>query len=305
MSGSPPLEILDFSSNDQCQVCGRWNRDNPDVVAVLDRDRAGDGLCICADGWHTVGHTRISHLIVQGLFLCGRPRYGEAPEDVRSLTAPSRCAVCATSSLEDVRWSSYRYAARLPNETTGGHPRTFGSFMPLEGNRTALESAQAFVNQATPQILVLIGQTGCGKSHLLEAVGRQCCQNQILVLYETAASMADAFRSCNDPASDWTTERLKAFYQTFDVLIIDELKENTTPFAADRLLEVFDERLQTGRRLVIASNMTKAEVAGSFGERLADRLWAVHDKSLQTVPMTNGSYRAKAQDYRQRGKLHG
>ena len=85
------------------------------------------------------------------------------------------------------------------------------------------------------------------------------------------------------------------------MLIIDELKENTTPFAADRLLEVFDERLQTGRRLVIASNMTKREVEQSFGERLADRLWSVHDQSLQTVPMTNGSYRAKAQDYRQRG----
>jgi hypothetical protein len=92
--------------------------------------------------------------------------------------------------------------------------------------------------------LVFVGQSGVGKSHLVQALGRQCCVLGYHVRYTTSAKLLQdltaALADQTLPArlSDWTR---------FEWLIIDEfgfdrLERTLSPQAANLLYKVIDGR---------------------------------------------------------------
>jgi DNA replication protein DnaC len=92
--------------------------------------------------------------------------------------------------------------------------------------------------------LVLVGQSGLGKSHLAQGVARRLCMLGLRVRYITSAALVKHLASSR--ADDTLTRRLRE-YGKFDLLIIDEfgfekLERLDCPQAANLLYKVIEAR---------------------------------------------------------------
>ncbi|MFV2070105.1 MAG: IS21-like element helper ATPase IstB [Pirellulales bacterium] len=92
--------------------------------------------------------------------------------------------------------------------------------------------------------LVLAGQSGLGKSHLIQSIGRRACVAGYRVCYITSAEL---LRKLGASLADGTTPRKIRHYVRYDLLIIDEfgfdrLEREELPQAASLLYKVIDGR---------------------------------------------------------------
>lgn len=67
--------------------------------------------------------------------------------------------------------------------------------------------------------LVMVGQSGVGKSHLLQALGRRYCELGYRVRYTTSADLLEDLRAS---MADQTLPRRIGYWSRFDLVIIDE-----------------------------------------------------------------------------------
>jgi DNA replication protein DnaC len=92
--------------------------------------------------------------------------------------------------------------------------------------------------------LVFVGQSGLGKSHLIQAIGRRCCAVGYRVRYITSA---DLLRQLGMSLADGTMPKQLRSFTGFELLIIDELgldklEREEYPLAPSLLLKVIDSR---------------------------------------------------------------
>jgi DNA replication protein DnaC len=92
--------------------------------------------------------------------------------------------------------------------------------------------------------LVLAGQSGLGKSHVIQAIGRCACVVGHRVCYLTSAEL---LRELGKSLADGTTPRMIRHYARFDLLIIDEfgfdrLEREELPQAPSLFYKVIDSR---------------------------------------------------------------
>lgn len=92
--------------------------------------------------------------------------------------------------------------------------------------------------------LVFVGQSGLGKSHLIQAVGRRCCAAGYRVRYVTSAEL---LLDLSKSLADGTMPKRVRFYAGFELLIIDEfgfdkLEREDNPQAPSLLYKVIDSR---------------------------------------------------------------
>jgi DNA replication protein DnaC len=92
--------------------------------------------------------------------------------------------------------------------------------------------------------LVFAGQSGLGKSHLIQSIGRRACVAGHRVCYVTSAKL---LRELGASLADGTTPRKIRHYARFDLLIIDEfgfdrLEREELPQAPSLLYKVIDSR---------------------------------------------------------------
>ena len=91
---------------------------------------------------------------------------------------------------------------------------------------------------------MLVGQSGVGKSHLAQALGRQCCVLGYHVRYTTSAKLLQQLTAA---LADQTLPAQLNYWTRFDWLIIDEfgfdrLERTLSPQAANLLYKVIDAR---------------------------------------------------------------
>ena len=94
------------------------------------------------------------------------------------------------------------------------------------------------------QNLVWVGQSGVGKSHLIQAIGRAACVLGYRVRYETSASILQALTAA---LADHTLPRLLRYYAKFDLVILDEfgfdrVERLESPQAASLLYKLINVR---------------------------------------------------------------
>ncbi len=105
------------------------------------------------------------------------------------------------------------------------------------------------------QNLVIVGQSGVGKSHLIQAIGQQACVLGYRVRYTTSAMvLADLTASL----ADQTLPAKLRDYGKFDLVIIDEfgfdrLERNESPQAASLLYKLINAR--TARSTALVTNI--------------------------------------------------
>jgi DNA replication protein DnaC len=126
-------------------------------------------------------------------------------------------------------------------------------------------SSLAFVEQAEP--LVLLGDPGTGKTHLLIGVGIAAAETGKRVRYVTCASLVNELA---EAADDKVLSRVIARYGRLDLLCLDELGYvHLDPRGAELLFQVLTEREERSS-VAVASNAPFSEWGQTFSDpRLA------------------------------------
>lgn len=208
----------------------------------------------------------------------------------RGLTAgPVLCCHCPEEP------ALRRRAARLPHDGPDALPRTFENFNEREGAEEALRAARAFAAGETAyHVLTLVGSSGSGKSHLLEAIGREVLAAGQTVRYALVADLLEELRATFADPSGESTREVFWRYQACHLLLLDDLgAEKATEWAVAELTRLVDQRYRSdGRlRLAVATNETAEELGKTHGPRLASRLFDTSTGQAAVVVMTCGDYR--------------
>ena len=118
---------------------------------------------------------------------------------------------------------------------------------------SALERGD-WIDAADP--VVLLGDSGTGKSHLLIGLGIAACQRGLRVRYTTAAALVNELAEATD---EQQLSRLVARYGRLDLLCLDELNYvHLDPRGAELLFQILTEREERAS-VAVASNATFSE----------------------------------------------
>lgn len=147
---------------------------------------------------------------------------------------------------------------------------SFESFVVGPSNRLAHAAAMAVAESPAKAYnpLFLYGGVGLGKTHLLHAIGRACCQKGLSTLYvsseEFTNDMINAIRT-------HATDSFRARYRSIDVLLIDDIqfiagKESTQ----EEFFHTFNTLHGQEHQLVISSDRSPKALV-TLEERLRSR----------------------------------
>lgn len=137
----------------------------------------------------------------------------------------------------------------------------------LKAKKICMDYAQSFPN-AAPADMLLMGGTGLGKSHLLNATALEISKRGYAV-YKTSAynlinGVMDSIRSRTD-APDFLSP---------DLMVIDDL--GTEPMinsvTRETLFSVMNERQAAGKATLWATNLGAATIQDNYGDRFYSRL---------------------------------
>jgi DNA replication protein DnaC len=136
--------------------------------------------------------------------------------------------------------------------------------------RWAYEEASDFAQDPTGW-LVLKGGYGCGKTHLAAAISNACVERGQPVLFITVPDLLDHLRAAFGPNSLAGYDARFEQVRTAPVLVLDDLgTESATPWAQEKLFQIFNYRYNARLPTVITTNHELEEVALRLRSRLVD-----------------------------------
>mgnify|MGYP005817050377 CR=1 FL=1 len=208
-----------------------------------------------------------------------------------------RCNVVAD---EERRTNASQYlltvrSAGLPSSVKGPTPRefvagTFANFTNRQGTEDALEMALDFTVGNSPPVLVFVGPPGSGKTHLLEAIGRQFLDQGRTVRYELVAHLLQRLRSSYNMNEE---SRVMEVCYGADVLLLDDLgMEKPSDWVREQITSLVDERWRNNRLLAVGTNENHTTIEERLGPRISSRLFDRSSGKSQVTYLVTGDYRA-------------
>lgn len=151
---------------------------------------------------------------------------------------------------------------------------TFAEFNDsVEGLESAFQTAQDYA--ANPEgWLFLHGPVGTGKTHLAVAIANQLTAQRpnSRVLFAVVPDLLDHLRATFDPAKGVDYDERFEQIRRADMLILDDLgTENTTPWAREKLFQIFNHRYNERSATVVTSNHDIYEIEDRVRSRLLDQ----------------------------------
>jgi len=161
-------------------------------------------------------------------------------------------------------------------------------------DRSQIESLAAAEFIRRGNNLVIAGQSGVGKSHIVQSVGRAACMLGYRVRYTTSA---DLLRDLTASLADHSLPQQLRYYSNFELLIIDEfgfdkIERAESAQAASLLYKVVDSRGPT-RSTAMVTNISFEAWADYLGD--APLAMAILDRLVDgaiVLKIAGRSYRA-------------
>ena len=150
---------------------------------------------------------------------------------------------------------------------------TFNNFIEGFSNklpRTIGMSIAEHPGKSTFNPFYMYGPSGCGKTHLINAIGVKCKElyPQKRVLYVSARLFQVQF---TDAVRQNTTNDFINFYQSIDVLIVDDIQEwATATKTLDTFFHIFNHLFRNGKQIILASDRPPVDLQG-MKDRLLTR----------------------------------
>ncbi len=135
--------------------------------------------------------------------------------------------------------------------------KTFQSFIEGDSNklpRTVGLSIAELPGKSAFNPFFVYGPSGCGKTHLINAIGLRCKEMypQKRVLYVSARLFQVQF---TDASRQNTVNDFINFYQTIDMLIVDDVQEwATAEKTVATFFHIFDHLFRLGKQIILASD---------------------------------------------------
>lgn len=199
----------------------------------------------------------------------------------RCFTAAATELLYRQSSIKDVlekeNFSSFRldYYSDRPDPRLGISPR--------DNMRSVLKACRQFIDcfEDHSDNLLLYGDTGVGKTFLINCIAKELLDAGYSCIYLTAPQLVEimersAFRRDED-ADDYEQDTGEYIFDC-DLLIIDDLgSELNNAFVNAQLFECLNTRLTAGRSTLISTNLRPEELQDTYSERISSRLLSSYE----------------------------
>ena len=143
--------------------------------------------------------------------------------------------------------------------------KTFQSFIEGDSNklpRTVGLSIAEHPGKTTFNPFFVYGPSGCGKTHLINAIGLHCKElyPKCRVLYVSARLFQVQF---TDAVRQNKVNEFIQFYQTIDMLIVDDVQEwATAAKTLDTFFYIFDHLFRNKKTIILASDRPPVDLQG-------------------------------------------
>lgn len=154
---------------------------------------------------------------------------------------------------------------------------TLDSFVPGVSNKTAHSMAKSIINDPGKSAFnpfFIFGPSGVGKTHLANAIGLEIIAKhpgkRVLMVsvheFQTQFVSANLEKKIND---------FLAFYQSIDVLIIDDIQELVTPKTQQAFFHIFNHLQHLQHQIIMTCDRPPHQIEG-MEDRITSRLkWGV------------------------------
>ena len=116
---------------------------------------------------------------------------------------------------------------------------------------------------------VLVGASGCGKTHVAVAIANRCLERGVPALFVVVPDLLDHLRAAYRPDAELRYDQLFEQVRNAPVLILDDLgTQSATPWAQEKLFQLINHRYNARLPTVITTNVPLRK----FDERLRTRL---------------------------------
>lgn len=192
---------------------------------------------------------------------------GYAGDDRRAFCA------CFEARLSRMRGD----AGEIPDEHAFERfdPAVYPDEAQRDRSRAALSVCEAYANElpvGKTLNLVLMGESGLGKTFLLDAVTRRAQEKDVPAARKTAFEALEAMRAYHFGENGQDNEFSRML--TVPLLALDDL--GTEPMlkniTVEYLFTLLNERMAARRHTAIATNLTMSDLAQRYGERVLSRL---------------------------------
>lgn len=170
--------------------------------------------------------------------------------------------------------------------------KIFADFDPeIPGVAEAYYAAADFATRPEGWLL-LLGGYGTGKTHLAAAIANYVVQDHHMQVYfAVAPDLLHHLRAAYAPGSDVTYDERFEQIRSVYLLIIDDLgAEQSTPWAVEKLYQIFNHRYNLRLPTVVTSNCDLDRLDPRICSRLCDPDLCRH------VFITGGDYRMRRMD---------
>jgi DNA replication protein DnaC len=140
----------------------------------------------------------------------------------------------------------------------------------------------------------LIGDYGCGKTHLAAAIANHALSElNMRPVFAVVPDLLDYLRSTFSPSAEMRYESRFDTIRGADLLVLDDLgTENTTAWAKEKLFQIINHRYMERLPTVVTTNVDPERIDGRIRSRLFDTGLS------SAVFIEAGDYRTRGVDLR-------
>lgn len=208
------------------------------------------------------------------LLTCVRQQFGESAQVQCMIVEekPGQTGVAKTKSGGTNENKTIQEEEQEPFEPHLNPEYTFKNFVKGLSNKAALNAAKAIAkhpNQQTFNPFFLYGPSGVGKTHLVSAIGHEVCTlyPEKRVLFVSANLFKTQYQ---DAFLNNTINDFMHFYQSIDVLIVDDVHELNSAKSQRAFFHIFNHLQLNGRQIILTCDKAPVELQG-LDERMLTR----------------------------------
>ncbi|HRQ63430.1 MAG TPA: ATP-binding protein [Xanthomonadaceae bacterium] len=218
--------------------------------------------------------------------------------DAEGLRTNATCPQCQAESNAAEHeftnaWIDWRFwsAAQIPRRFQN---RTLANWTPTTPNeRKVLQHLRAWLEDAHVDrpMLAILGAIGTGKTHLLAGIAAHVAPQGVSVRYVSLPDLFASLRAAMNDRSGRSPEDIIGDLEDVELLLLDEIGTGSgSDYEARTLTALLDRRYRDETPVVIAGNITPANLPDHLGDRAADR-W---NEAGVTLVLTGQSRRKQA-----------